>query len=189
MVMVEEGPFDMAEGCSDTDAYPCLWQVNSPVQRTMEALPESHGVLRPGGEAKLQQLLARNSRAHYNVNMRFNASSAIAIFTERPSIGVRSLSNVAFNNPRYEYPFMLWSNSTLGLLCHWIHAGKQQPGRGVLGLTTLGTLPTLGRNRVNRSTACRGGGYLQCPQARKVTALQRVLPCETEKARSDTGRA
>ena len=25
------GAFDMAEGCSDTDAYPCLWQVNSPV--------------------------------------------------------------------------------------------------------------------------------------------------------------
>lgn len=139
----EQGTFDMAEGCTDTDDYPCLWQVNSPMQRTMEALPDYHGVLRPGREAKLQQLLARNSRAHYNVNLRFNASSAAAIFTERPSIGVRSLSNVAFSEPRYEYPFMLWSNSTLGLLCHWMHAGKQQPGRGMMALTTLGTLPTL----------------------------------------------
>lgn len=139
----KQGTFDMAEGCSDTDDYPCLWKVNSPVQRTMEALPDYHGVLRPGREAKLQQLLARNSRAHYNVNLRFNASSAVAIFTERPSIGVRSFSNVAFEDPRYEYPFMLWSNSTLGLLCHWMHAGKQQPGRGMLALTTLGTLPTL----------------------------------------------
>ena len=137
------GAFDMANGCSDTDAYPCLWQVNSPVQRTMEALPDSHGVLRPGGEAKLKLLLARNSRAHYNVNLGFNASSVIAIFTERPSIGVTSLSNVAFEDPRYEYPFMLWSNSTLGLLCHWMHASKQHPGRGRLGLTTLETLPTL----------------------------------------------
>ena len=139
----KQGTFDMATGCSDTDAYPCLWKVDSPVQRTMEALPDYHGVLRPGREAKLQQLLDRNSRAHYNVNLRFNASSAVAIFTERPSIGVRSFSNIAFKDPRYEYPFMLWSNSTLGLLCHWMHAGKQQPGRGMMALTTLGTLPTL----------------------------------------------
>ena len=137
------GAFDMAEGCTDTDDYPCLWQVNSPVQRTMEVLPDYHGVLRPGGAAKLQQLLARNSRAHYNVNITFNAVSAVAILTDIPSIGVTSLSNVAFENPQYEYPFMLWSNSTLGLLCHWMHASKQQPGRGRLGLTTLETLPTL----------------------------------------------
>ena len=137
------GAFDMAEGCSETDDYPCLWKVNSHVQRTMEALPDYHGVLRPGGEAKLQKLLARNSRAHYNVNLGFNASSVGAVFTERPSIGVRSFSNVAFEDPRYEYPFMLWSNSTLGLLCHWMHAGKQQPGRGMMALTALGTLPTL----------------------------------------------
>ncbi len=139
----EQGTFDMAKGYTDRDDYPCLWQVNSPVQRTMEALPDFHGVLRPGREAKLQQLLARNSRAHYNVNLRFNASSAAAVFTEKPSIGVRSLSNVAFNDLRYEYPFMLWSNSTFGLLCHWMHAGKQQPGRGMMALKTLGTLPTL----------------------------------------------
>ena len=137
------GAFDMAVGCSDTDDYPCLWKVDSPVQRTMEALPNYHGVLRPGGEAKLQQLLARNSRAHYNISLRFNASSVVAIFTKRPSIGVSSFSNVAFEDPRYEYPFMLWSNSTLGLICHWMHASKQQPGRGRLGLTTLETLPTL----------------------------------------------
>lgn len=137
------GAFDMAEGCADTDDYPCLWKVNSAVQRTMEGLPNYHGVLRPGGEAKLQQLLARNSRAHYNISLRFNASSVVAIFTKSPSIGVSSFSNVGFEDPRYEYPFMLWSNSTLGLICHWMHASKQQPGRGRLGLTTLETLPTL----------------------------------------------
>ncbi len=137
------GAFDMAAGCSDTDDYPCLWKVNSPIQRTMESLPDYHGVLRPGGEAKLQQLLARNSRAHYNVNITFNAVSAVAIFTKRPSIGVTSLSNVAFDDLRYEYPFLLWCNSTLGLICHWMHASKQHPGRGRLGLTTLETLPTL----------------------------------------------
>ena len=28
-------------------------------------------------------------------------------------------------------------------MCHWIHSGKQQSGRGILTLNTLGTLPTL----------------------------------------------
>ena len=186
----EQGTFDMAKGCTDTDAYPCLWQVNSPVQRTMETLPDSHGVLRPGREAKLQQLLARNSRAHYNVNLRFNASSTAAIFTERPSIGVRSLSNVAFDNPQYEYPFMLWSNSTLGLLCHWMHAGKQQPGRGMMALTTLGTLPTLDVTALTEAQLVEAESIFNTlKRDKKLLPSQRVLPCKTEKARSNTGRA
>ncbi|MDE0400164.1 MAG: hypothetical protein OXL96_20395 [Candidatus Poribacteria bacterium] len=137
------GAFDMGTGCTDSDDYPCLWKVKSPLQRAMLVQPDAHGILRSDGRPKLQQLLARNSRAHYNLGLRFNANSTVALFTERPALGVSLIKNVAFENPRYEIPWTLWCNTTLGLFCHWGHSSKQQPGRGMLSQLTLYTLPTL----------------------------------------------
>ena len=138
-----QGAFDMGTGCTDSDDYPCLWKVASPGQRAMVVQPDSHGVLRPDGRPKLQRLLARNSRAHYNLGLRFNANSIVSLFTEKPTLGVRSIKNVAFENTLYEIPWTLWCNTTLGLLCHWMHSSKQQVGRGGLSIMTLRTLPTL----------------------------------------------
>ena len=137
------GAFDMGIGCADSDDYPCLWKVKSPLQRAMLVQPDSHGILRPDGRPKLQQLLARNSRAHYNLGLQFNANSLLALFTEKPTFGVSLIKNVAFENPRYEIPWTLWCNTTLGLLSHWVHSNKQQQGRGMLSQLTLYTLPTL----------------------------------------------
>ena len=137
------GAFDMSTGCTDNNDYPCLWKVHSPSQRSMLVQPDSHGILRSDGRPKLQQLLERNSRAHYNLGLRFNANSIVALFTERPTLGVSLIKNVAFKNPRYEIPWILWCNTTLGMFCHWRHSSKQQPGRGMLSQLTLYTLPTL----------------------------------------------
>ena len=137
------GAFDMGTGCTDSDDYPCLWKVKSPAQRAMLVQPDSHGILRPNGRPKLQQLLERNSCAHYNLGLRFNANSVLALFTEKPALGVSLIKNVAFENPRYEIVWTLWCNTTLGLFCHWEHSSKQQPGRGMLSQLTLYTLPTL----------------------------------------------
>ena len=137
------GAFDMGAGYSDSDDYPCLWKVKSPLQRAMLVQPDSHGILRPDGRPKLQQLLARNSRAHYNLGLQFNANSLLVLFTEKPTLGVSLIKNVAFENPHYEITWTLWCNTTLGLLCHWVHSNKQQQGRGMLSQLTLYTLPTL----------------------------------------------
>ena len=75
--------------------------------------------------------------------LRFNSNSIVALFTEKPAIGPTLITNVAFENPRHEVPWTLWCNSTLGLLCHWLHSSKQNAGRGKLRLTTLSNLPTL----------------------------------------------
>ena len=126
------GAFDMGIGCTNSNDYPCLWKVKSPSQRAMVVQPDAHGILRSDGRPKFQQLLARNSRAHYNLGLRFNANSTVALFTESPALGVSLIKNVAFKNPRYEIPWTLWCNTTLGLFCHWGHSSKQQPGRGML---------------------------------------------------------
>ena len=137
------GAFDMGTGYTDSDDYPCLWKVHSPTQRAMLVQPDSHGILRPNGRPKLQQLLARNSRTHYNLGLQFNANSLLALFTEKPALGVSLIKNVAFEDSRYEIAWTLWCNTTLGLLSHWAHSNKQQQGRGMLSQLTLYTLPTL----------------------------------------------
>ena len=127
----------------NSDGYPCLWNAKSEVQRSMAVLPDSRAIPLPKAETAVQKRIDRNSRTHYNMVPRFTACSTIVLFTEKPAIGPTLITNVAFENPRYEIPWTLWCNSTLGLFCHWLHSGKQNAGRGKLRLTTLGTLPTL----------------------------------------------
>ena len=127
----------------DNYGYPCVWNANSEVQRSMIVLPDSRAVPLPNAKTKVQKRVDQNSRAHYNMALRFNSNSVAALFTEKPSIGPTLITNVAFENSRHEIPWTLWCNSTLGLLCHWLHSGKQNAGRGKLRLTALSNLPTL----------------------------------------------
>ncbi len=138
-----DGPFDMIKGDANGDGYPCLWSLNSETQRSMLVNPDSRGIPRRNTEGILSKILTKNSRAHYNLYLRFNANSTLILLTENPSVGVNRLPNVAFEDPRHEIAFALWCNSTLGLMCHWIHSGKQQSGRGILTLNTLATTPIL----------------------------------------------
>ncbi len=138
------GVFRKVEGFRpNEDGYACLWNAKSEVQRSMLVLPDSRVIPVPDAETKVQNRVDRNSRTHYNMVPRFTACSIIALFTEQSAIGPTLITNVAFENPRYEIPWTLWCNSTLGLFCHWLHSGKQTAGRGKLRLTTLRTLPTL----------------------------------------------
>ena len=138
------GVFRKVEGFQpNEDGYACLWNAKSEVQRSMLVLPDSRSIPVPNAETKVQNRVDRNSRTHYNMMLRFNSNSVIVLFTEKPAIGPTLITNVAFENPRYEIPWALWCNSTLGLFCHWLHSGKQVSGRGKLRLTTLSSLPTL----------------------------------------------
>ena len=139
----ERGAFDVEKGCTDTDLYPGLWHLNAPAQRALVVEPDCHLIIRPNRHEKAQAILARNGRVHFNTMMGFNANSLGVLFTEKPALGINSLPNVVFDKPIYDYVWTLWGNSTLGLLLHWAHSGKQQPGRGVGSRTALLQMPTL----------------------------------------------
>ena len=78
-----------------------------------------------------------------NVDIGFSANSLGVLFTEKSAIGGSSLPNVVLKKPIYDYVWTLWGNSTLGLLLHWAHSSKQQPGRGRGSRTALLQMPTL----------------------------------------------
>lgn len=141
----ERGAFDVEKSYTKTDLYPGLWHVNAPKQRAMVVEPDCHLITRPNCHDKVQKILARNGRVHFNLNMRFNANSLGVLFTEEQAIGIALIPNIAFKNRncKYDYAWTLWGNSTLGLLLHWSHSSKQQPGRGMNGRKNLLQMPTL----------------------------------------------
>ena len=63
--------------------------------------------------------------------------------TESPSIGGRAWPTVVLDNSMHEFAFAIWSNSTLGLLCHWWMSNKSQDGRGTSTITSIPTFSTL----------------------------------------------
>ena len=139
----ERGAFDVEKGYANTDLHLGLWNVNSPIQRAMVVEPDCHLITRPNCHDKAQKILVRSGRVHFNVDMRFNANSLGVLFTEKPAVGISSLPNVVLKKQVYDYVWTLWGNSTLGLLLHWAHSGKQQPGRGRGSRTALLEMPTL----------------------------------------------
>ena len=144
------GAFEIEMGCSDTDLYPALWHLNAENQRAMVVQPDCHGLIRSNFWDKAQEILERNSRIHHNVELRFNSNSLSVLFTEKPAIGIRSLPNVVFGSSSYDYTFALWGNSTLGLLCYWMHCSKVQAGRGAIRLTLLHSMPTLDMRQLDQ---------------------------------------
>lgn len=145
-----QGPFERIPGVPDGAAYPCLWNHDTSRERRLVVEPDSHCRVREINGATPNNLLERaesrweaRARAHYNRDLRFNSQSLIVAMTEQPSIGGRAWPTVVFDDPIHEFAFALWSNSTLGLLCHWWMSNKSQEGRGTSTVTSIPTFSTL----------------------------------------------
>ena len=136
------GPFDKADP-SPTATYPSLWNHNAQNETKLVVTPDSQLQVRQGLEKKAADVWATASRAHLNLDFRFNSQPLSAAFTEQASIGGRAWPNVIFNDKRWEYAFTLWANSTLGLLSFWWNSNRQVAGRGTTTITAVPSLPVL----------------------------------------------
>ena len=142
----DRGAFEMHRSdYTVQEGYDALWHLdNITPQRSMKVVPDYKAQMKPTHVEKASRILREhNSRTHYHLNLRFNANSVLAHWTETSSLGVRSVTNVKLQDNRYDRTWTLWTNSTFGMLCHWATAGKQQTGRGSLSLGTLKNVPTL----------------------------------------------
>lgn len=145
-----QGPFEKLPGVPDGASYPFLWNHDSKRERQLYVEPDSHGRIRDvGGQVpdRLRERAAERwssaARAHYSRDLRFNSQSLIVAMTKRPSLGGRAWPTVVLHDSEQEFAFALWSNSTLGLLCHWWSSNKTQDGRGSTTITSIPLIPTL----------------------------------------------
>ena len=136
------GPFDKI-AASPTATYPSLWSHNAKKETRMVCEPDSQLQVRQGMEAKANTVWNTASRAHFPHNFRFNSQPLAAAFTDQRSVGGNAWPSVNFDDERFDYAFMMWSNSTLGLLCYWWHSNIQHSGRGWITIRAAESLPTL----------------------------------------------
>ena len=136
------GPFDKVAP-TPTATYPSLWNHDAKNETRMACRPDSQLRVRSGMEEKAAVAWATASRVHVNRDFRFNSQPLTAAFTERESMGGRAWPNVRFPDIRFDYAFMLWSNSALGLLLYWWHSNRQHSGRGTTTIRNVEALPVL----------------------------------------------
>ena len=139
---IPQGPFDKIPP-SATATYPSLWNHNAKKETRIICQPDSQMQVRQGMENKAAEVWATASRAHLNLDFRFNSQPLAAAFTEQESIGGRAWPNVCFDDKRFDCIFAIWSNSTLGLLVHWWHSNRQVAGRGITTIRAAESLPVL----------------------------------------------
>ena len=136
------GPFNKIAP-SPTATYPALWNHDAKNETRMICAPDSQLQVRQGMEDKAAVIWATASRAHLNLDFRFNSQPLTVAFTEQPTIGGTAWPNVTFNDKWLDYAFAVWGNSTLGLLCFWWHSNRQMAGRGRITIRAAESLPVL----------------------------------------------
>ena len=137
-----QGPYSKTDS-SPTATYPALWNHDAQAETRIVCTPDSQLYVRPGTEGRAAIVWDTASRAHINLDFRFNSQPLGAAFTDRETMGGRAWPNVKFDNPEFDHVFTVWCNGTLGLLCFWWHSNRQVAGRGTTTKTTAGSLPVL----------------------------------------------
>ena len=136
------GPFTRSAP-SPTADYPALWNHNARRETRMVCAPDWSLRVRPGAEARAAEIWATASRCHLNRDFTFGSQALAVAFTEFESAGGRVWPNVIFDDPRFDYAFAVWGNSTLGLLCHWWHASRQQSSKATITIRSAASLSVL----------------------------------------------
>ena len=158
---VPSAPFEIHKPPTNAvPSYPTLWGQDAPRQRCMEVEPDSEAItlnsldplIRNSIAAKAAKVWESATRIHHNRHFRYNSQSLTVSCTKVASIGGNAWPSIIFpeeNRELWEDVYTVWGNSTLGVLCHWWQAGRQQSGRGNITVTALPALPTLDLRRLS----------------------------------------
>lgn len=114
--------------------------------------PDSRGRVRRGMATKALHVWKRTAaRLHFNLDFGLNSQSLAACFTPEPVIGGRAWPSFEPDDERWAPPLLLWANTTLGLMCFWWSAARQQQARACLTITALPDLPIVDPRRLDDS--------------------------------------
>ena len=160
------GPFDIKmPAVNPVPTYPAIWAHDVKdkerfFERNIEMEADSEAIVRRSDNSAAQAQIdekaaiiwATATKAHAVTDFQYNSQSLGASSTTVDCIGGRAWPSVIFPEGvrhQWEMAFVVWSNCTLGLLCHWWQANRQQGGRGVTTVSALPALPTLDLRRLS----------------------------------------
>ncbi len=136
---------------NEVPTYPILSAHDADRERTMVFEADYDGIPYQASSKEEQKRVDKEvanvfstaSHCHSNLDFRFNSQSTAMQFTKRKTIGGRAWISIQLPTVDHEKALVLWGNTMLALLMFWWESSRQQPGRGVLTKTTLGSLPIL----------------------------------------------
>ena len=112
--------------------------------------PDSEGRVRAECDEAAVAVWETATRLHFNRDFRLNSQSLAACLTPERSIGGRAWPNFSVEGGvLQEDALALWANTTLGLICFWWVASRQQQGRAILTISELPSLPVLDVRTLN----------------------------------------
>ena len=139
--------------CTEPDESPLhyvLEGVDSEKQIAMVVEPNKMAIEKPTrNQIKKNDLLASKSKVHFNLECRFTAQSLVAMYTKEETLGGTQVPTVKLPK-KHEKAFVVWANSTLGILCFWSHAPKQQLGRSKATKTGIVDMPMLDFGKLSK---------------------------------------
>ena len=175
------GPFDVRKLQNRDDFalsdYPCLWSHDHAAETRIQVLPDSDAEVWPGMEDMAldrwegymsagSQPIAGATRLHINRDFQVNSQALGACLTTEKALGGRAWPSFqptpTDDDPwQWEQALAVWMNTTLGITARWWVSTRQQRGRAMLSITTIGAIPVLDLRNIERSkverlaTLCR----------------------------------
>ena len=111
--------------------------------------PDKIGEEKSGINSELvKRAVSAATRLCINRKCRYNSQRVLFPFTVKKTMG--SSAFTCFEVPeKYERALAVWGNTSLGIMCFWAHAGKQQLGRVTATRESMKTMPILDLDRIS----------------------------------------
>lgn len=120
-----------------------LWHVESNTQRQFLVKPTHKAVHVPSEDRSKLQATIRDSMSTllYSRNMRWTSQALKAAITEVPVFGGSSWTTLQHQNDDVLWAFLLWANSTFGMIVHWTQGQRTHAGRSTTQIGALRAVP------------------------------------------------
>ena len=147
------GPFKVNEIDRSAHAslsWPVLRAHDHTAETRMALQPDAEGTPQPGQRQRAEQLWAGTAdragatRLHVSADFRVNSQPVSACLTPTEALGGRAWPGFGVSpadDPQrllWEKALCAWLNTTTGLIARWWVSGRQQKGRAILTVTTIG---------------------------------------------------
>ena len=198
------GAFDIDQledrNAYDHISYPALWSHETELERNMIVTPDSEGRVRYKmrhqavrtwqGYQGSARLVGGASQLHINRDFSTISQSLGACLTPVETLGGRAWPSLQIKDKisdkeSVEKVICLWLNTSLGLIGRWYISNRQQPGRSMLSIQTIGSIPIIDIKQLSQ---------LQIQQLAKVfdkyskTSLQSAYLADKDTVRQSIDR-
>ncbi len=156
---------------SQNPDFPMVWKKESSKQRSLVVDPDQEGRIKTEREDLAFRIWDRRSCSLIAREVSFPSQSLVTAYASTSVIGGRAWPNVQLKSPAHEKAFVLWGNSTLGLISFWYYSSRQQVTRGMVTVTDIAELPWFDPTSLSSDQLAEVEELFQDLQERKFKAV------------------